>query len=56
MFDEWHNGKCLFMDCSRYGVQILPLCPKEVIGSNVHLISQGGALLLRRQWQGLVGH
>jgi hypothetical protein len=33
-FDEWHKHKCLFGDCSRCGVCILPFFPKEIIGSN----------------------
>jgi hypothetical protein len=37
-FDEWHNQSCLFGDCSRCGVQFLPLCPKEVIGFDLVLI------------------
>jgi hypothetical protein len=37
-FDEWHKWKCLFGNCSRFGVDVLPLCPKEVTGSNFVLV------------------
>jgi hypothetical protein len=30
-FDEWQKRKCLFGNCSRCGVETLPLCPHEVI-------------------------
>jgi len=30
-FSEWQKHQCLFGNCSRCGVEILPLCPHEVI-------------------------
>jgi hypothetical protein len=30
-FNEWQKHKCLFGNCSRCGVEILPLRPHEVI-------------------------
>jgi hypothetical protein len=37
-FNEWHKCKCLFGDCSKCGVHILPLYPKEIIGSNSNMV------------------
>lgn len=37
-FNEWHKCKCLFGDCSRCGVLILPLYPKEIIGYNSNMV------------------
>jgi len=37
-FDEWHKCKCLFGDYFRCAVHILPLCPKEIIGSNFDMV------------------
>jgi hypothetical protein len=37
-FDEWHKYKYLFGDYFRCGVGVLPLCPKEIIGSNSNMV------------------
>ncbi len=37
-FDEWYKQKCLFGNCSRCGVDVLPLCPKEITRFDLILI------------------
>ncbi len=37
-FDEWHDVKCLYGECSMCGVDKLPLCPAEVDGSDGRVV------------------
>jgi len=36
--DEWHHKKCLYGQCSDYGIKKIPLCPIECNGFNLIVV------------------
>jgi hypothetical protein len=37
-FMQWHKQDCLFSECDKCGVNLLPLCPKETKGSDDYVV------------------
>jgi hypothetical protein len=38
-FMHWHKRDCLFGECDKCGVNLLPLCPKETKGFDDYVVT-----------------